>query len=336
MPSGTVSAPPPRPDPAPDPELSVVVLAWDNLEYTQAFVESVRRNTDVPYELVIVDNGSAPEAADYAEAAADVAVLNERNRGFSPGMNQGLAASKGAYVAFCNNDTVMPPAWASMLLATARDHRGAGIVVPAITGGVNNPATIREVPGTAVEALAPFSAPPPAVVFLMPTEVVRGVGGWGEEYLVASGEDVDIAFKVWVNDLDIVFDERVLVEHVGKVSSSKLEDWEARWAENRRVFLEKWTGDGEVPRLDSCDEATFARNRATAGSVAGWMTRYFAARDRERAARSKASAAPALARGVAEPSSAPGSTPRPRARLARAWRGTKRRTAQALGRSGRS
>ena len=43
----------------PNRELSVVVLAWDNLPYTQQFVESVRRHTDVPYELIIVDNGSA-------------------------------------------------------------------------------------------------------------------------------------------------------------------------------------------------------------------------------------------------------------------------------------
>ena len=40
--AGTALAPPPRrPDPPADPELSIVVLAWDNLEYTQRFVESV-------------------------------------------------------------------------------------------------------------------------------------------------------------------------------------------------------------------------------------------------------------------------------------------------------
>ena len=57
--AGTVSAPPPpRPEPPVDPVLSIVVLAWDNLPYTRGFVESVRQHTDVPYELIIVDNGS--------------------------------------------------------------------------------------------------------------------------------------------------------------------------------------------------------------------------------------------------------------------------------------
>src|SRR3954454_10297029 len=104
--------------PTDSPALSVVVLAWDNLELTRAFVDSVRRNTDVDYELIIVDNGSRPEAAEFARSAADRAILNAENRGFARGMNQGLAAARGELVAFCNNDIVVPPRWATRLVET--------------------------------------------------------------------------------------------------------------------------------------------------------------------------------------------------------------------------
>ena len=67
-----------------------MVLAWDNLHHTRDFVESVRENTDSSYELIVIDNGSQPDAAEYAQAAADRAILNPENRGFAPGMNQGL------------------------------------------------------------------------------------------------------------------------------------------------------------------------------------------------------------------------------------------------------
>ena len=38
--------------------ISIITLSWDNLEYTKAFVNSIRKNTSLPYELIIVDNGS--------------------------------------------------------------------------------------------------------------------------------------------------------------------------------------------------------------------------------------------------------------------------------------
>jgi glycosyltransferase involved in cell wall biosynthesis/GT2 family glycosyltransferase len=279
--AGTAGPPPPTRLPAPDePELSVVVLAWDNLLYTQQFVESVRRHTDVPYELVVVDNGSNWEAANYASAAADQAVLNDSNLGFARGMNQGLSVARGRYVAFCNNDTVVPPGWAGQLLQTARCHPNAAIVVPAVSAA-RNPVNVRAEPGSDVEVLAPFSAPPAAIVYVMPTDVVRRIGAWGEEYEIASGEDVDLCFKAWVNDLDIVYDQRALVQHVGKGTASRLDDWQGLWARNRARFLEKWMGDGTAPRLDACDPERFARNREIARAVAGWMERYFTVRDRE-------------------------------------------------------
>ena len=263
-------------------DLSVVVLAWDNLDLTSAFVDSIRRNTDVRYELVIVDNGSRAEAAAFARSAADHAILNDENLGFARGMNQGLEAARGELVAFCNNDIEVPREWAARLVETMRSHPKAGIVVPALTNAPN-PVTVRSGPGTAIEVLEPFSAPPAGVLYLMRRDMVHALGRWEEEYEIASGEDVDLCFKVWVNDLDIVFDQRVLVDHVGHATASRLDDSQQLWATNRQRFLAKWMGETDPPRLPVCDMERFERNRATARAVAGWMEKYFTIRDRQRA-----------------------------------------------------
>lgn len=264
-----------------EPVLSIVVLAWDQLHYTQRCVESIRQNTDVPYELILVDNGSEAEAAAYAEQAGDQVVLNPENFGFSRGMNQGLARARGRAIAFLNNDTVMPPGWASPLLETLDAQERAGIVVPGVTAA-GNLRTVRQAPAPQVEVLAPFEAPPSAVVYVMDTDVMRRLGGWGEEYVIASAEDVDLCFKVWVNGLDVVFDQRVLVDHVAKgTAGSKLDDYEQVWAINRKMLLEKWTHNSiDVPRLDLCTPEEFNRNVQIARSVAGWMAMYFRTRDR--------------------------------------------------------
>ncbi len=261
--------------------LSIIVLAWDQLHHTTACVDSLRRHTDVDYELIIVDNGSAPAARAYAQSAADVAVLNDRNLGFAGGMNSGLAVASGRVTAFVNNDTTFPPGWAAPLLQTLAGHPRAAVVVPAVTAARHH-RSVRDRPGRHVEVLAPFEPVPAAVVWLMPTDVVRGLAGFDERYFPASGEDVDLAFTVWVNDRDIVYDSRVLIDHVGKgTAAEKLESWRSTWRMNAAVFLNRWAASPQdVPRLPDLSEDRFQRNLRTATAIAGWMQRYYTARER--------------------------------------------------------
>ena len=261
------------------PQLSCVVLAWDNLDLTRACVESLRANTDVDFEIIIVDNGSAPDAAAYAKDAADVAVLHDTNRGFACGMNAGLAVATGTYVAFCNNDTTVPARWASTLLDTAEAQTGFGIVVPVVTEA-GNETNRRSAAGTDVVVLDPFCQPPSAVLYLLDRQTALDIGGFCEDYPVASGEDIDLAFSLWCNGRSIVVDERVLVDHVGKATANRLDDWPSRWESNREIFFERWLGDGAIVQLPGTADDVFAANRAVARAVVGWMQRFFKARYR--------------------------------------------------------
>jgi hypothetical protein len=157
----------------------------------------------------------------------------------------------------------------------------------------------------------------------MRTEVARELGGWGEEYAIAAGEDTDLCFKIWVNGLDILVDEGALVDHVGKASAKRLPDWKRHWAVNRALFLDKWTGPLEdVPRLGSCSEEDFERNKGHARGVAFWMARYFRPRDRAllegRKDRAAPSQEPRPAPARAEPSRV--LTALPRAPIRGVWR----------------
>lgn len=277
------------------PLLSVVALVWNELGLTKAFAESVRAHTDVPYELIIVDNGSEAGTGAELAAMADVLVRNEENAGFAAGMNQGLERARGRFVAFCNNDTVVPAEWASRLVEHF-DAGAVGIVVPAVTAALRK-RNVRDTPGTEVEVLRPFESPPAAVVYVMEAETARALGGFGTEYAVASGEDTDLAFKAWVNGLDFVFDTRVLVEHVSKGTAKNLGDWKALWRANREVFLDKWTSDElEVPRVPGCDAAGFEYRAAVARSIATWMRDYYGARDKLAELRSRRSLVRRVAR----------------------------------------
>ncbi len=258
-----------QPGAARELELTVVILSWDGPDLTRRCVQAVRQHTRLPFELVIVDNGSREPVQRLVAELADRVVQNSINRGFSGGMNQGLQLARGTFVAFLNNDAVVPPAWDEYLISHLRDRDEVGMVVPAVTAA-GNPVTVRQKPGTDVRTLTAFAEIPSAVVVVLRTAALRALGGWNEIYHPASAEDSDLAYTLWVNDLEVVLDERVLVEHLSKGTARiKFPRWRQMWHENGLLFLSRWAS-GEYPpaRLPTCPEDVWSRNLTTASAAA--------------------------------------------------------------------
>jgi GT2 family glycosyltransferase len=80
--------------PGEDPELSIVIPTLDAAsERVRACVSAIHRATgEVPYEIVLVDNGAPPQ-------------------GFTGPVNSGLRAARGRYAVVMNDDVEVLPGW---------------------------------------------------------------------------------------------------------------------------------------------------------------------------------------------------------------------------------
>ena len=235
------TAPVDLPAPAPVTEpTSIVVLSFDQLRYTQGCLTSLRQHTPEPHEVVVVDNGSAPEVAAWVREHADVAVLNSDNRGVAAALNQGARAASGDVLVFLNNDTRVPPGWLAPLHQALRAGDDVGVVSPAVTAGTA--IQRRRAPGTGVRELAPFSDYIPAgVCLVLRRAALEAAGGWHETGALVASEDFELCFALWALGYRVVIDERVLVEHACEgTSAAKLADWKATYTEAGRRFLERW------------------------------------------------------------------------------------------------
>lgn len=259
------------------PALSLVVLAWNQLELTTRCVRSLREGTSNEHELIVVDNGSTDGGREYANNAGDKAILNETNLGFAAGMNTGLALAEGEYTVFANNDTFFPPGWDGPLLQTFATHPRAGIVLPAVTAA-GNPVSVRTEPGTTVETLLPFGEFPSGVVYMVRTDVIRSLGGWNEEFERASGEDLDLAFTIWAHGLDVVLDSRILVEHASQASMKEVPGLTALYRKNLEQFLDRWDTGPDGPLLDTIGREDYLRNLERARTAVAWIRRMLEAR----------------------------------------------------------
>jgi GT2 family glycosyltransferase len=125
------------------PRASLIVLTFNNLAINRLCIESILRNTLRPdYELIVVDNASKDGTPDYLRSLAKVypqikLILNESNRGFAGGNNQGIRAATGEYVVLLNNDTVLPRGWLGRLLRHLERDPKVGLVGPVTTGAAN-------------------------------------------------------------------------------------------------------------------------------------------------------------------------------------------------------
>lgn len=116
--------------------VDIILLVYDQVQYTKACVDSVIANTDCPYRLIILDNGSVKrETRDYLDSLVKerprIEILrNDKNQGFVAAVNKGLAYSKSAYVCVLSNDTIVYPGWLSEMVAVAEKDPAVGLVNP--------------------------------------------------------------------------------------------------------------------------------------------------------------------------------------------------------------
>jgi len=100
-------------------KLSIITAVHNQLAVNQWYVEHLKRCTRQPYELIIIDNASTDGSAEFFESVGAKVIRNPANYSYPYTQNQGIAVAQGEWLAFLNNDIVVPPAWDARLLTSA-------------------------------------------------------------------------------------------------------------------------------------------------------------------------------------------------------------------------
>lgn len=89
--------------------ISIISVNFNGLEDTLEMLESVIRHVTLPYEIIVVDNGSKEDETVVIKARYPrvVTIRSDRNLGFAGGNNLGIRAARGNYLFFINNDVVV-------------------------------------------------------------------------------------------------------------------------------------------------------------------------------------------------------------------------------------
>lgn len=250
------------------PKISIVVLCYNQLDYTKKCVQSILKQTAYPnYELVLVDNASIDETAEYLKEIEVLhenvkVVLNTTNRGFAGGNNDGIRASTGEYIVLLNNDTVVTRGWLTgMVKRFLAGEKKIGIVGP-VTNSIGNEAMVRagytgleNMPAAAYTYTAdhmgmtyPHDGVLAMFCVMLSRKLTEEIGLLDEHYGIGMFEDDDYSIAAQRAGYENLLVEDVFIHHFGSVSFKKLENAEYRkiFDANRSYFEKKWNVKWEM------------------------------------------------------------------------------------------
>lgn len=241
------------------PLVSIIVLTYNNWEFTEECLDSLELNTNYPnWELIVVDNASAdgtPEfLREYAASREHVSlILNDENLGFAAGNNVGLKLAKGEYQILLNNDTYVTPGWLNDLIRHFDDDE-IGLVGP-VTNNIGNEAKLDLHYANMSEMVMVSRAytrkhsrehifVDTAAFFCVAIrkEVIEKVGLLDEAFGRGFFEDDDYCIRARKAGYKVAIADDVFVHHHLSASFNKLKDDEKQglFEKNKAIYESKW------------------------------------------------------------------------------------------------
>ena len=102
------------------PQISVIVPFYNAEQYIRACITGLL-SQDYPaeaYEIIMVDNNSTDTSAEIVKQHPRIILLTEKKQGAYAARNKGLAAARGALIAFTDPDCVPEKDWLQNIAAT--------------------------------------------------------------------------------------------------------------------------------------------------------------------------------------------------------------------------
>lgn len=236
--------------------VSLIILTLNNLEYTRQCLESIRRYTPQPHEIIVVDNGSTDGTVEFLQSQPDVRLIqSDENLGFALGNNRGLLEARGNYIVFLNNDVVVTEGWLARLIACAESNPRVGIVGPR-SNYVAGYQLVRDVPyGEDMERMQEFArewshshegqwedtARVIGFCMLVKREVIEAIGGFDPIFGLGNFEDDDFCIRAQIAGFKIKIAHDVFVHHFGSQTFRRENiDYRGLMLANWERFKAKW------------------------------------------------------------------------------------------------
>ena len=239
---------------------SIVVLTYNQLEdCTKPCIESIYKYTGInEFELIVVDNNSHDGTPEYLKSIEPnhqnmTIILNDINKGYSAGNNDGINASKGEFVILLNNDTLVSEGWLEKIMKPFTKDQSIGMVGP-ISNSVGNEQKVNindlNEKNYNKKILKYISENKDVITYTkrlgffcvaIKKELIDKVGLLDEKFGIGMFEDDDYCVRAIKENYKLAVTDGCFIYHKGSVSFKKLstDTYHDIFVKNKGYFLEK-------------------------------------------------------------------------------------------------
>jgi GT2 family glycosyltransferase len=116
----------------PMPEVAVIVLNYNGMQFLEKCFDSLRKSTYPAIQLLMYDNRSTDESVDFIRLHyPEVKIIRSFiNGGYSRAYNEAIQHTSAPYAVLLNNDVEVEPGWIEPLVARAESDSGIGALQP--------------------------------------------------------------------------------------------------------------------------------------------------------------------------------------------------------------
>lgn len=250
------------------PQLSIVLVFYQQAHLSYLCLQALLEFADVCYELIIVDNNSTDETAKLLNKINNATIIrNADNFGFVKAVNQAAEVAAGEYILLLNNDALIEKNTLSSALQVIESDKSVGAVgakIKLLDGSTQEAGSIIFSDGACLgygrgkatenyEFMFQRDVDYCSGAFLLfRNSSFKALGGFDLDYAPAYYEESDFCIRLQKQGLRTVYVPNSQITHYEFASSGGMEGAKKLQAEHREVLCtkhadylaEQFTNDG--------------------------------------------------------------------------------------------
>ena len=213
------------------PKVSIIIVNYNGKELLQKCLDSLLKVNYDNFEIILVDNNSTDGSVEFITKnyPSLIIIKLDSNKGFAEPNNVAAKISKGKYLLFLNNDTVVTPNFISEMVKVMETDKKIAVCQSLLLkpdGSVDSSGDFIDHLGvvynskTKIDEIREVSSARGASM-LVRSDIFEKLDGFDQKFFITF-EDVDLCWRSWILGYRVLIIPTSIVYHEGGITIKKI------------------------------------------------------------------------------------------------------------------